>query len=347
MLASLFRAVALVTAWRRLRAVRNQAIPIEIAGIDGFDAGTRRARLCVSAGVDSPTIVGFREPRLLLPTWMKPLLSEDDLRQIALHECEHLRRYDDWSNVLLQVALVLCPLNPALIWLERRIAMQRELACDAAVVASTARPIAYATCLTRLAEQRMYQNRLSLALAAWGRQSELGQRIDSLLAQPSRWTAHQSRIAATATAAVLFAGTVVLARTPFAVQVVAAPAASNIATTAAPQPAISSDANPYGMKTVQAAFYFNPPAPAHGTPTVKRHGLPSKKAGARKRNGQVLPAQQAFFLRTSATEWHRTVRHEADVETDFDHAAIRFVTTEFSSPYVAVPTANGWLVFQL
>ena len=105
---------------------------------------------------------------------MVPLLTEEELHRIAVHECEHLRRHDDWLNLLLQVGMVLSPLNPALFWLSRSIGVQRELACDDAVVATTGDPIAYASCLARLAEQRMQQrNHLRLALAAWERKSEL------------------------------------------------------------------------------------------------------------------------------------------------------------------------------
>ena len=47
-----------------------------------------------------------------------------------LHEAGHLRRRDDWMNLLQKVGLVLLPLNPVLMWIERRLCLERELACD-------------------------------------------------------------------------------------------------------------------------------------------------------------------------------------------------------------------------
>ncbi len=60
-------------------------------------------------------------------------------------------------NLLQKIALVLFPLNPALLWVDRRLSLERELACDAGVVASTAAPFDYAHCLTRLAEHRLHR----------------------------------------------------------------------------------------------------------------------------------------------------------------------------------------------
>ncbi len=340
------RATSLILAWRRLRTVRQHAVPIVLDGMDGFSAGTRRAALCVSPDVDSPTIIGFHQPRLLLPVWMAPLLTQDELRQIALHECEHLRRYDDWSNLLLQVGLVLSPLNPALVWLNRRIAMQRELACDAAVVASTAQPIAYATCLTRLAEQRMHHTRLALALAAWGKQSELGQRVHALLARPAQWTQRQSRIATCATAAALLTGTFGLAHTRQFVRIAAAP--QTVAT--APAPAVITatdtvirDRVPANLRMIPASYVLKPvtvPAkPTRRKPTIQQKATQQRVAAAETR--------KPHMVRTSALATTEPAYNTTEFHTGPGAPNVHFITTEFASPYVAVPVANGWLIFQL
>ena len=63
---------------------------------------------------------------------------------------EHLRRADDWTNLLQKLGLVLFPLNPVLLWVEHRLCAERELACDDRVVSSIAGRKAYALCLTHL-----------------------------------------------------------------------------------------------------------------------------------------------------------------------------------------------------
>ena len=60
-------------------------------------------------------MIGFFSPRLLIPEWLFAKLAPSDLQQIVLHECEHLRRGDDWINLLQKVGLALFPLNPALL----------------------------------------------------------------------------------------------------------------------------------------------------------------------------------------------------------------------------------------
>ena len=82
---------------------------------------------------------------------------------------EHLRRRDDWINLVQKLGLVLFPLNPALLWIEQRLCKERELACDDHVIQSTRAPKSYASCLVHLAEQRILNSRASLALGAWER----------------------------------------------------------------------------------------------------------------------------------------------------------------------------------
>jgi beta-lactamase regulating signal transducer with metallopeptidase domain len=343
------RSLQLLMAWSHLRTVRREATPIIFEGTAAFAAGKRHARLCTSAAVDSPTILGFWRPALLLPEWMAPKLSPEELRQIALHECEHLRRHDDWLNLLLQIALVLSPLNPGLLWLNRRIGVQRELACDDAVVTSTGEPIAYASCLARLAEQRLHQRgRLRLALAAWERKSELAQRVHALLQQPARWTTRQSGAASAAAAVLLLGASAGLARAPRLVRIVSGPVA--IASHVSPAPVVAGA----GMDQVVA-----PNSGLQGTAPMRmmRTSFSTKAAQTalhrpvsklkpvvrRKPDAQSL-SQQPHMLRTSAVSQQNRVLRTADFDND---TMVRFVTADFSPSYVAVPTASGWLLIEL
>jgi beta-lactamase regulating signal transducer with metallopeptidase domain len=344
------RALQLLMAWSHLRTVRREATPITLEGTAGFTAGNRQARLCTSAAVDSPTILGFWKPALLLPEWMAPKLSPDELRQIALHECEHLRRHDDWLNLLLQIALVLSPLNPGLLWLNRRIGVQRELACDDAVVTSTGEPIAYASCLARLAEQRLQQRgRLRLALAAWERKSELAQRVHALLQQPSRWTTRQSGAASAAAAVLLLGASAGLARAPRLIRIVSAPVvnASNVSTAPAAASAVFDrvvaansgklqGAGPVRM--VQTSFTLKPVQAGLHKPAAKLRPV------AKRKPNEQSQSQQPHILRTSAVFQQKRVLRTADFDSD---TTVRFVTADFTPSYVAVPIASGWLLIEL
>ena len=71
-------------------------------------------------------MIGFLSPRILIPAALLEKLLQPQLEQIILHEMEHLRRRDDWVNLLQKVSLVLFPLNPVLHWIEKRLCMERE-----------------------------------------------------------------------------------------------------------------------------------------------------------------------------------------------------------------------------
>jgi hypothetical protein len=103
-----------------------------------------------------------------------------------LHEAEHLRRRDDWTNFLQKLWLVVFPLNPALWWMESRLCREREMACDEGVVSRTHAPRAYAACLASMAERGLErrveaQKAGALSLGAWQKRSELVHRAHGIL----------------------------------------------------------------------------------------------------------------------------------------------------------------------
>src|ERR1700738_2894266 len=202
---SVFRAVQLIVSGIHLHALAGRALPSETAGLDSLllAPGNRRVRLCASDEVARPSVLGFFRPRILLPPVLVEGLSPAELRQVVIHEMEHLRRGDDWTNLLQKLALVLSPLNPALLWVERRLCTERELACDDRVLNSGSGRKAYALCLTHLAEFSLMRRGFSLVLGAWERRPELVRRVQRILTQPSRT---MGRRAAMAVCGLLMAG---------------------------------------------------------------------------------------------------------------------------------------------
>ena len=129
----------------------------------------RPVSLLESDEVQVPTAIGFVRPAVVLPRGMREDLTPAELTQVVLHELAHLRRYDDWTNIVLQsVKSVLC-FHPAIWWMEKRLALEREMACDDAVLAETGSARAYAECLTRLAERNFLRRTAALAQAAVSR----------------------------------------------------------------------------------------------------------------------------------------------------------------------------------
>lgn len=192
-MASLYRAVDLTIHSVRLRRLWTTSIPVKLntieAGAFALPAklwGRRPIQVCTTNALDRPSVIGFLAPRILIPEWLFSQLTPGELDQIVLHETEHLRRGDDWTNLLQKLSLVLFPLNPVLLWIERQLCLEREMACDEAVIRVTRAPRAYAACLASLAERRLLQRVESaslgaLSLGAWQRRPELVRRVHSIL----------------------------------------------------------------------------------------------------------------------------------------------------------------------
>ena len=145
------------------------------------DCGRDAVEVCTTTTLQRPSVIGFLKPRILVPDWLFGRLTQGELEQIMLHESEHLRRRDDWTNLAQKLCLVLFPLNPALVWIERRLCREREMACDDAVIRVTRAPRAYAACLASLAERGLERRVEALSLGAWQRRPELVHRVHSIL----------------------------------------------------------------------------------------------------------------------------------------------------------------------
>ena len=186
--ASAMRATDLVLHAVRLRRLWQTAVPVapgkgvaaSLVALAG-QSGRGPVRICATQWLERPGAIGFFAPRILIPDWLLQRLSPAELEQIVLHEAEHLRRRDDWTNLFQKLCLVAFPLNPALWWMERRLCREREMACDDAVVKVTEEPRAYAACLASLAERSLQRRAEALSLGAWQHRSELARRVHRIL----------------------------------------------------------------------------------------------------------------------------------------------------------------------
>ena len=225
---ALARALQLAASAVRLRRIAREARPVEAP--EAVRALLGGVELCVSDEAARPSVAGWRRPRILLPPAMWAAITEAELRQVVLHETEHLRRGDQWTNLLQKLALVAMPLSPAAMWVERRLCLERELACDDGVLRRSAGRKAYAACLTRLAETAAAGSRVGreavLTLGAWSRQSELGLRVTRLLRGPERAiSAGRRRVSVAAVAGCVLLGGAGLTEAPHLVQFGPAPEA--------------------------------------------------------------------------------------------------------------------------
>jgi beta-lactamase regulating signal transducer with metallopeptidase domain len=185
--ASLFSLSRLFLSGRQMRALLRNSVPVPFDVLDEeiqpvvTRSGKRSVEIRLSEAVDAPSVIGFFRPAVVVPRSLWSELAPNDMKQIILHEMAHLERGDDWTNLLQKLLRSLSPLNPALVWAERHLCREREQACDDAVLDAAGNPRAYATCLTKLAENKLLRQVTSLAPGFWQRHSELAGRVENIL----------------------------------------------------------------------------------------------------------------------------------------------------------------------
>ena len=125
-----------------LQRLRKSCVPVDLAALDPllqktlaeFDS-PRAVTLCVSDQLRVPTAIGFTKPLVVIPSWTMQELSTLELNAILLHELAHLRRRDDWTNLIQKIVGALLFFHPAVWWIEKKLALEREMACDDLVLA--------------------------------------------------------------------------------------------------------------------------------------------------------------------------------------------------------------------
>jgi beta-lactamase regulating signal transducer with metallopeptidase domain len=158
----------------------------EVAGLDPdlrnlLTETNRPVRLLTSDKARVPAALGFRDPAIVLPAWALSDLSAAELRPILIHELAHLRRRDDWTNLLQKTIRALLFFHPAVWWIDARLSIEREMACDDAVLAATGNARAYAGCLIDLLEKNCARRGWTMAQAAVARTRDASVRIARIL----------------------------------------------------------------------------------------------------------------------------------------------------------------------
>ena len=123
----------------RLRAVMEPLPPEVERRIDELRSrlGLRRAvdaRVVADDAVGGPLVQGCGRPRILLPASLVRSWSRKELDVVLLHELIHLRRLDPAARAFGNLLQIVYFFHPVVWWVRRRLAEEREKACDDAVV---------------------------------------------------------------------------------------------------------------------------------------------------------------------------------------------------------------------
>ncbi|HEY6180811.1 MAG TPA: M56 family metallopeptidase, partial [Terriglobales bacterium] len=174
-----------VSLWH-IAKLRRSSTVVDPATLDSalhtvWTEASRRVELRTSEKVRVPSALGFFRPAVLVPTWTLEELPTEELKVILMHELAHLRRWDDWTNLAQKIVKALFFFHPAVWWIEGKLTLEREMACDDLVLAQTSNPKTYAKSLLSLAERVGLGKGIALAQAALGRAHQTSQRIMQIL----------------------------------------------------------------------------------------------------------------------------------------------------------------------
>ncbi|HYZ17511.1 MAG TPA: pentapeptide repeat-containing protein [Candidatus Acidoferrum sp.] len=185
-LGALIGLIGLTASVVRVRGLKRRSSPLgaeladELPWLTEIGPG-REIYLRLSYEIETPVAIGFRRPVILIPTELATAEGLTAIESLVLHEHAHLRRYDDWTNLVQRVIERLFWFNP-LVWLVgRRIALEREIASDDAVVEKTGAPREYATSLWRLAREMRMPEHAVVAPGALLTRKQISVRIEQLL----------------------------------------------------------------------------------------------------------------------------------------------------------------------
>ena len=212
----LLLASRMIGAWLLVLRLRRSAGAVPerfeelLARVSGRLRVQRAVRLCRSALVEVPTVVGHLRPIILIPAGALVGLTPQQLEAVLAHELAHVRRYDYAVNLLQTVVETLLFYHPAAWWLSGRVRAEREHACDDAAVEATGDALSYARALAALEQLRADAGPpVALALAANG--GSLMQRIQRLVNNDTR-THSRRPFAAAAVGLALLCGVLVAQR---------------------------------------------------------------------------------------------------------------------------------------
>ena len=163
--------------WRDPAALDALAQAARLAGV------MRPVTLLRSSEVPVPATWGVRRPVIALPaaaaTW-----TPERLRLVLVHELVHVRRQDVMVEALLWLAGALYWFHPA-VWLAAaRVRLERERACDEAVLATGARASEYCGHLVEIMRAATRGGRGAVVGATMAAPCTLERRVRALLAAP-------------------------------------------------------------------------------------------------------------------------------------------------------------------
>jgi len=147
----------------------------------------KEVKALLSVHIDTPQVIGFLKPVILIPAACLVNLSTEQLEAVLLHELVHIKRNDYLVNLFVASAEILFFFNPFVKQITANIRKEREYSCDDMVIQFQYHPRNYASALLMLERNRLIP--VTYGIAASGKdQKQLLTRIERIIGIKNKQT---------------------------------------------------------------------------------------------------------------------------------------------------------------
>jgi bla regulator protein BlaR1 len=145
--------------WRRMSVHLRSSFHLEsgrevvaLARLQQDREDLGHVRLFASDEMREPAVFGIMHPVLIWPVGASEHLSDRHIEAILVHECEHVRRRDNLAASMHMLVEAIFWFHPLIWWIGSRLVVERERACDEAVLRAGTLPGIYAESILRICE---------------------------------------------------------------------------------------------------------------------------------------------------------------------------------------------------
>ncbi|MFD2655585.1 BlaR1 family beta-lactam sensor/signal transducer [Gracilibacillus thailandensis] len=181
--------VLTIQAWMKLQRIKKSTSIIENPEIQRlFEQCQQRLHisqklvLVNSPLIKSPITFGIFKTYIILPHDAEAWLSKEDFKNILLHELNHYKNKDIITNYLVVLFQILYWYNP-LIWIGfREMRIDREIACDSAVLKMLGQDhyATYGNTIIKFADKSFLQGKFAIASQLTSPKKQLKRRIEGI-----------------------------------------------------------------------------------------------------------------------------------------------------------------------
>ena len=144
-----------IARMRRRGAAPDEGLSTLLAALARRLGIARPVRILIACEGESPSVVGWIRPVVLMPSAALLGLTAEQLEAVLAHELAHIRRHDYLVNLFQILVETVLFYHPAVWWVSARIRHERELCCDDLAVRFCGNAVCYARALTKLERLRV------------------------------------------------------------------------------------------------------------------------------------------------------------------------------------------------